>query len=171
MLCWQPPLCWQPGKKLRLVTLQLCIECRPLAAIACALVVLGCSVVALHFLVSRTSDVFVSFMCDAISDSCRYIGSGEYIQMRCRRHTMAFGKVHTAEAVIWIVSVLCRYIGSGEYIQMSGRAGRRGKDDHGTVIVCVDETLDLETCKGIVQVRYVLHCMMLCLWFVVSWAG
>jgi superfamily II RNA helicase len=38
---------------------------------------------------------------------------------------------------------------------MSGRAGRRGKDDHGTVIVCVDETLDLETCKGIVQVGYV----------------
>jgi hypothetical protein len=31
------------------------------------------------------------------------------------------------------------------------------KDDHGTAIVCVDETLDLETCKGIVQVRYVLH--------------
>eukprot|EP00878_Enallax_costatus_P032923 GHUV01036266.1.p1 GENE.GHUV01036266.1~~GHUV01036266.1.p1 ORF type:complete len:121 (-),score=22.26 GHUV01036266.1:254-616(-) len=34
---------------------------------------------------------------------------------------------------------------------MSGRAGRRGKDDHGTVIVCVDETLDSDTCKGIVQ--------------------
>lgn len=35
---------------------------------------------------------------------------------------------------------------------MSGRAGRRGKDDRGTVIVCADEELDLETCKGLMAV-------------------
>ena len=44
-----------------------------------------------------------------------------------------------------------RELSSGEYIQMSGRAGRRGLDDKGIVILMVDEKVSPATGREIVQ--------------------
>ena len=44
-----------------------------------------------------------------------------------------------------------RQITSGEYIQMSGRAGRRGKDERGIVVLIIDERMNPTTAKEIVK--------------------
>lgn len=44
-----------------------------------------------------------------------------------------------------------RWITSGEYIQMSGRAGRRGKDDRGLVILMVDQQMGQDVAKQIIK--------------------
>ena len=59
--------------------------------------------------------------------------------------------------------LICLQVTSGEYIQMSGRAGRRGLDDRGIVILMVDEKMPPSAGKLIVKVSIMLELDRMCI--------
>ncbi|KNC52605.1 uncharacterized protein AMSG_08468 [Thecamonas trahens ATCC 50062] len=70
--------------------------------------------------------------------------------------TFSIGLNMPAKTVVFTAArkfdgVSMRYVRSGEYIQMSGRAGRRGLDDRGIVILMLDEKLETDTTKEMIK--------------------
>ncbi|ESN92780.1 hypothetical protein HELRODRAFT_96072 [Helobdella robusta] len=78
------------------------------------------------------------------------------IKALCATETFAMGLNMPARTVLFTNARKFdgkdfRWISSGEYIQMSGRAGRRGLDDKGIVILMLDEKISPEIGKQILK--------------------
>uniref|UniRef100_A0A914QYL2 Uncharacterized protein n=1 Tax=Panagrolaimus davidi TaxID=227884 RepID=A0A914QYL2_9BILA len=79
-----------------------------------------------------------------------------YIKVLFATETFAIGLNMPARTVVFTScrkfdGTEYRSISSGEYIQMSGRAGRRGKDKNGIVILLCDEIFNSETAKNLIN--------------------
>ena len=75
------------------------------------------------------------------------------MKMLIATETFAMGLNMPAKTVIFAElskfdGTAFRYLTSGEYIQMSGRAGRRGLDDRGVVVLLLDDAIDPEECAA-----------------------
>ena len=78
------------------------------------------------------------------------------VKVLCATETFAMGLNMPARTVLFTSTkkfdgVQNRTMSSGEYIQMSGRAGRRGKDKKGFVVVMLDEYANKDECKEIMM--------------------
>lgn len=79
-----------------------------------------------------------------------------YLKVLFATETFSIGLNMPAKTVVFTSvrkwdGVAFRWISGGEYIQMSGRAGRRGLDDRGIVIMMIDEKMEPPVAKGMVQ--------------------
>ena len=79
-----------------------------------------------------------------------------FIKVLFATETFSIGLNMPAKTVVFVAARKFdghdfRNLSSGEYIQMSGRAGRRGLDDRGVVIMMCDEKLEPTAAKDMIK--------------------
>lgn len=91
-----------------------------------------------------------------VKETIEILFSEGLIKALCATETFAMGLNMPARSVLFTSASKFdgknfRWITSGEYVQMSGRAGRRGLDDKGTVILMVDDSMTPEVARNIIM--------------------
>ena len=104
----------------------------------------------------RGVGVHHSGMLPVVKEVVEILFSEGLLRVLCATETFSTGLNMPARTVVFTSArkfdgAQFRWLSSGEYIQMSGRAGRRGLDARGTVVLCLDERMDAAVAKDMLR--------------------
>ena len=104
----------------------------------------------------RGVGVHHSGMLPVVKECVEILFSEGLLRVLCATETFSTGLNMPARTVVFTSArkfdgAQFRWLSSGEYIQMSGRAGRRGLDARGTVVLCLDERMDAAVAKDMLR--------------------
>ena len=104
----------------------------------------------------RGVGVHHSGMLPVVKECVEILFAEGLLRVLCATETFSTGLNMPARTVVFTSArkfdgAQFRWLSSGEYIQMSGRAGRRGLDARGTVVLCLDERMDAAVAKDMLR--------------------
>jgi len=106
--------------------------------------------------VRRGVGIHHSGMLPLLKEITEILFQESFVKVLCATETFAMGLNMPARTVLFTSlrkydGIENRMMSSGEYIQMSGRAGRRGKDKKGFVIIMLDEYTTKDECRELLM--------------------